>query len=159
MKFDELDEVIYIDENDQKVYTFIKKVDVNKKLYLLDENQIWVSEDEVTGNTENIFSVPNELVKASLFAMRLRIKIQKVKIELAKLIEDEYMDVSSDMNGIVVTVTPTVPFSDDDKTKIKMRIMNLVRSVLKKINSDLEGEMTVVIRYLYYTHHTETFSV
>lgn len=162
MKFEKKDRCIYVTPEGDQVFTFIKAVNDQEGLYVLDFDDVQVKESQLRQNTHPTFSVPHGMHKGHIIAYHLD---QLVNLVVAHLIlhhgRDE-LKIYREMDTIYLETAFTDPKILEDKELLNAEIDHfnkMIGQVNKAVKSRFNKQIEVILKFPFQRHHLHSVRI
>lgn len=119
-------EVVYVDENGNKTYTYIKDINDVDKTYQIHHDNLWVKEETLSRNPHSGFVNPPKEVKEAIENYFIDFNMDMMLFRLKQDIEDEEISIEKLGTDIIITYKPINLQQFESKDQIRAKLTKLI---------------------------------
>ena len=162
MEFEQSTRVIYLTNEGYQVFTFIKGVNEEKGLYILDFEDVEIPENKLKLNTYSNFSVPHSMSKDHIKAYHYDQLINLIVAFLKDHHAEEYLKIYRDMDKIYFETVFHTPKTPEEK-KLFQEVVDKFNRIIGQVNSAVKSrfnqKIEVILKFSFNTHHLHSIRV
>ncbi|ATP56292.1 hypothetical protein CPT03_07305 [Pedobacter ginsengisoli] len=162
MNFEESTNVIYVTPDGDQVFTFIREVNYDKSLYLLDFNDLQVTETELKLNTHPNFSNPHGMNKDHIIAYHYDRLINSIVKFIAENHSEEHLKIYRDLDTIYFETVFHTPKTLEEK-KLFKEVVDKFNKIIGEVNSMIKSrfnkQIEVILKFPSNSHHLHSVRI
>ncbi|TKC57607.1 hypothetical protein FBD94_20215 [Pedobacter hiemivivus] len=162
MEFEQSTRVIYLTDEGEQVFTFIKDVNEKEGLYILDFEDVKISENKLKLNTYSNFSVPHAMSKDHIKAYHYDQLINLIVAFLKDHHAEEYLEIYRDMDTIYFETVFHAPKTPEEK-KLFQEVVDKFNRIIGQLNSAVKSrfnqKIEVILKFPPNTHYLHSIRV
>ncbi|WP_316814725.1 hypothetical protein [Pedobacter nyackensis] len=162
MEFEPTTRVIYVTEEGDQVFTFIREVNANDGSYMIDFEGTVVPEHKLKLNNYSDFSVPRSISKDHIRTYHYDQLIDHIVTYLNEHHADKHLKIYREMDTIYFETVFRTPKTPEEK-KLFQEVVDKFNKVIGQVNKAIKSRFNklieVILKFPSNTHHLHSIRV